>query len=136
MEIKFRGKRLDNGEWVYGYLVKYGFVGKEKYYIVPSYASALYAFEVDPATVGQLLHKLPDGTEVYKGDILHIEIHDHWTKKVIASANEVVDVQDCKIGVKWGHYREFSCLTGFGNTTMTLAGNVHDNPELLEEPPC
>lgn len=29
-EILFRGKRIDNGEWVEGYVVKYGFTGKEK----------------------------------------------------------------------------------------------------------
>lgn len=33
-----KAKRTDNGEWVIGGLVRYGFTGREKYYIVPSYA--------------------------------------------------------------------------------------------------
>ena len=48
----YRGKRR-NGEWVYGYLVKFGPTGKETWSIIPSCASALYTYEVDPETVGQ-----------------------------------------------------------------------------------
>ena len=70
-QIEFRGKRLDNGEWVYGYYVKYGFVGKEKPYIVPNYASDLYAIEVDPSTVGQFTG-LVDKNEkrIYEFDLI------------------------------------------------------------------
>lgn len=28
-EILFRGKRIDNGEWVEGHYVRYGYTGKE-----------------------------------------------------------------------------------------------------------
>lgn len=53
MEDKYlsKAKRIDNGDWLVGYAVKYGYTGKEKYYIVPSYASDLYAIEVDPSTI-------------------------------------------------------------------------------------
>lgn len=53
MEDKYlsKAKRIDNGDWLVGYVVKYGYTGKEKYYIVPSYASDLYAIEVDPSTI-------------------------------------------------------------------------------------
>ena len=43
-----KAKRTDNGEWIIGGLVRYGFAGREKYYIVPNYASDLYALEIDP----------------------------------------------------------------------------------------
>lgn len=36
-EILFRGKRIDNGEWVQGYPCRYGWIGKEKDYIIPDY---------------------------------------------------------------------------------------------------
>ena len=39
-EILFRGKRTDNGEWVQGYICRYGWTGKEKDYIIPDYGSA------------------------------------------------------------------------------------------------
>jgi len=48
--ILFRAKRKDTGEMVQGSVVKYG-PGEGKYYIVPSYASALYGFEVEPETI-------------------------------------------------------------------------------------
>ena len=55
MEDKYlvKAKRTDNREWVVGGLVRYGFTGKEKYYIVPDYASDLYAIEIDPNTICQ-----------------------------------------------------------------------------------
>jgi len=48
--ILFRAKRKDTGEIVQGSVVKYG-PDEGKYYIVPSYASALYGFEVEPETI-------------------------------------------------------------------------------------
>lgn len=53
-DIEFRGKRTDDGEWMYGYICCYGWTGEEKtYIIVPYYGGALYSIEVDPSTVGQ-----------------------------------------------------------------------------------
>lgn len=49
-EILFRGKRLDNGQWVYG---NYNYVNG-KAYIFPEDAPDSYDnYQVDPTTVGQ-----------------------------------------------------------------------------------
>jgi len=91
-EIKFRGKRIDNGEWVYGYLVK-TFTGKcfiltgddescnlnvwGLDYNRTEFVTSFY-HEVIPETVGQYIGlkddkrtiQFPTGKKVYEGDIL------------------------------------------------------------------
>ena len=49
----YKAKRIDNGEWVVGYIARYGHTGKEKCYIIPSYASDLYSFLIDENTICQ-----------------------------------------------------------------------------------
>ena len=130
MEIKFRGKRLDNGEWEYGYLVKYGFAGKEKYYIVPSHASALYSFEVDPATVGQYTGlKVKNGMEIYEGDIILADWRSTPCKWKVYRDNETQywDIES--------HHGILEGLYDYHKYCIVI-GNVHEHPELLEEPPC
>ena len=47
----FKAKRVDDGEWIVGYIARYGHTGEEKYYIVPTYASVLYSFLIDKNTI-------------------------------------------------------------------------------------
>lgn len=65
--IIFRGKRVDNGDWVYGYYVNYGtpyiYVGNNLFY------------EVIPETVGQFTG-LKDNNglvNIYEGDIIDLD---------------------------------------------------------------
>lgn len=80
-EIKFRGKRIDNKEWCYGYLFEDKFrswiLVKETVEVKgsPSEPTELdnkvIWVEVDPNTIGQYIGlKDKNGVEIYVGDIL------------------------------------------------------------------
>lgn len=66
-EIKFRGKNINTGEWVYGYFKKnrHG-----DCYIEDEQGLAAV---VDPDTVGQMVCLLDEGDEVYEGDYLYYQ---------------------------------------------------------------
>ena len=67
-----KAKRIDNGDWLVGYVVKYGYTGKEKYYIVPSYASDLYAIRIDPSTICRCTGLKDENNKlIWENDILH-----------------------------------------------------------------
>jgi uncharacterized phage protein (TIGR01671 family) len=65
-EILFRGKRTDNGEWVYGYyVVQNG--SHQIYFDVPG--SEWNIWNVDHATVGQYIGETDkNGVKIFEGD--------------------------------------------------------------------
>lgn len=72
-DIKFKAKRLDNGEWVYGSLIRSTAGIKERAYIVDSFSSMSdYSIVgVDPSSVCQFTGlKDEDENDIFEGDLL------------------------------------------------------------------
>jgi len=108
--IKFRGKRLGNEEWVYGY---YGITMKGKSYIdsIESNISMSHNIVI-PETVGQFTGLTDkNGKEIFEGDIVRGGIYLAYE-------------------VKW-EYEECGWNIGESVRLFEICGNIHDNPELL-----
>jgi len=126
--IKFRGKRSDTKEWVYGF---YGLSLDDKHYIIEATfdhnGDRCYFFdtEVIPETVGQFTGLTDEnGKEIYEGDILQDKNDE----------DKVAVYWDDEDGF-WSPYElpttKVVCYYPMW-TIMKVIGNIHDNPELLE----
>ena len=96
-EILFRGKRLDNSDWVYGYYVHIGPVSCQRAYIIPEYASSLYVNEVDPSSFGQYTGlKDKNGKRIFENGYMII---DKQTYKVLFDNGEYIlkNIFNCNI---------------------------------------
>lgn len=131
-EILFRGKRLDNGEWVYGYYVHIGPVSCQRAYIIPEYTSAIYVKEVDPSTVDQytgLMDK--NGKRIFEGDIVSTDIARPY---LIVEFRDGCFMFNCNDGGK-DYYDIMLPILEDAQTEYKygeIIGNIHDTPELLE----
>ena len=136
----FKAKRVDNGEQIVGGLVKYGFVGKEKYYIIPDYASDLYAIEIDPNTICQctgLTDK--NGNLIWENDIVKDLFSDACAQIKYGSYQSCFDstkTEHVGFYVDWSGKcaKRYRKDLGYWITMVNaeVIGNIFDNPELLE----
>ena len=142
-EILFRGKRVNNGEWVYGYLtictdgscyIKTEIERNVLRYVKgkPSYVFNCIEYEVDPKTVGQYTGIKIGGQKLFEHDVVRYREtgSDDWQYGVVVWCGDrdypAFDVEpwidcDCN-GLS---YIVTVC-------EAEIIGNKWDNPELLE----
>lgn len=87
--IKFKAKRLDNGECIVGSLIRSTAGVKERAYIVDNFSSMsdYSVVGVDPSTVCQFTGlKDCEGKEVWEGDIVEFETYDLYKGNVKTEA--------------------------------------------------
>ena len=125
--IKFRGKRIDNGKWVYG-----GIITKGNYAAIVTYSDyhGWHDFvEVDPATVGQFVGlRDMDWRQIYEESLLESDQDDlagkiEWSEDEASYRLVAVRPRRVKYFVN-AHPR----LKHF-----KVIGNIHDDPGLLLE---
>lgn len=123
-EIRFRGKDVFSGKWVYGDLAHNQKITREG--LEPRVMVAGY--EVDPETVGQFtgLHD-KNGTEIYEDDIVAL-CYGLPGLEVFAW----VRYKDGAFILTEGE-RDYGFLPSRINLEMTVAGNIHDNKELIDK---
>ena len=131
-EYKFRGKRLDNGEWVYGslYGAQYQETGKVGIMTAEQAGDVAIIDEVFSQTVGQYAEiKDDDKNDIYEGDI--VELCGHLF--------EVVYDYSCFMLNKVSLHKNKNSLHWINTLywrskaySLNVVGNIHDNPELLE----
>ncbi len=137
-ESLFRGKRLSGGKWVEGSLLQVTLDGETWWLIFGddfirsgTGISAMQHAAVDPNTIGQFTGMTDkNGKKIFEGDILKFS---YTGENKGVEGMETVVFKNGKFGVEWGWHRELVALDGFANTTMAVIGNIHDNPELVEE---
>jgi uncharacterized phage protein (TIGR01671 family) len=130
-EYKFRGKRIDNGEWVYGYVYKDALIGCNILQTKP----CLAAIMVDPSTAGQYTGlKDKNGREIYEGDILRDtdgEIYYvDFTRGCFYLKTKYISFPH----LGWTEWLPMCEIDRLANPVdFEIIGNIYDNPELLKE---
>ena len=146
-EILFRGKRIDNGEWVEGQTVVVIHQDDNDLIFMPQHGEDVKAdpmvgndraltsiygnyYQILPQTVEQytgLTDK--NGKKIFEGDIVK-----HESGATVLFHKVVFERRNgcAYFGAVMGEYETWGFCNSFPPTLVEIVGNIHDNPELLE----
>ncbi|WP_302942837.1 YopX family protein [Alistipes putredinis] len=126
-EIKFRGKRLDNGEWIEGDLLRMN--GHWFIFLDPA-PEGIDKYAVDPATVGEFTGlKDKNGKEIYEGgDVMEIPETDFNAEIIgrVLFEEDAYYIIPLRGGHLWGLHWSLR------KHDAKIIGNIHDNPKFLK----
>lgn len=144
-EILFKAKRIDNGEWVEGYLFDNGFDGEEKKYFIGGLIIEKYNgtacdewditgidfYEIDPETLCQFTGRCDRyGNKIWENDILMAHLDESYPEDVTYETVEW-NVAGWVTHEAGSTDREY--LDDFDMEHFEVVGNIFDNKELLQE---
>lgn len=120
----FRGKRIDNGEWIFGNLIQ----TDDGVYIIQNYVpqNLIKNYEVDPSTICLCTgFQDKNGKLIFENDIVETQ----YGKAVV-----VWDKSEWRI--KWNDdliwRKDLHYWANDNSWRIEVVGNKFDNPELLE----
>lgn len=151
-EILFRGKRVDNGEWVYGDLIRNDnehfpmvligqvVMSRDKYTDKPSF-DGYELYEVIPETVGQYTRLVDkNGTKIFDGDVVHYVYEPLGDNFWNANQNCIIEWKGTGFylnGIMGTNL--YACVSGWlvsipigDGELFEVIGNIHDNSDLIE----
>ena len=155
LEILFRGKRKDNGEWVKGFYGINTICCEQSTYlsaVISKMPQGIYdyeSWEVELETVGQYTGVTDkNGTKIFEGDII-----ESVSRLVNSVGTPTGGTDISRYIIEWGEHKwvkkKFFCNRCdywkknnvlpedlYPNTASRyceVIGNIYDNPELLED---
>ena len=143
-EILFRGKGINDGKWIEGYVIRgWYFDGSEFVAIVPiipyipnHYDVQGVTYRVDPNTVSEFTGLTDkNGKKIFEGDIILFE-DESPTNYEYHDCTEMrcgdVRFDDGEFYLTNRIAVEMGDLIYDGKLDGVIVGNIHDNPELLK----
>lgn len=120
-EIEFRGKRTNNGEWVYGYFENNKFQN-----IIHSIEEPFRrSYYINPKSLGQYTGlKDKNGRKIYEGDIIK---HNGWLLSLIEFEEE-----DAGFKLHNKTMGKMHPSKQFFSEHCEVIGNIYEHPELLK----
>ena len=146
----FRGKRVDNGEWVVGYYVQKQdplLVGVTYHYILTQekdncgcLMSTVSWYKVIPETVGQHTGMDINDVKVFSGDIINVFPSNR--KMFVLWNEETLSWEIADVGTQPGEINHLINCMSLGEIGVEacfeskirskVIGNIYDNPEMME----
>lgn len=123
--MKFRGKRRDNNEWVYGYVCNCDIIPIDKY-IESNFGwlEEQKCYSCKKETIGQFTGiKDKNEKEIYEGDIIKAKTYYYGKEKEIVYKVDF-NIKHNSLGTIGYYFQGFS---------YEVIGNIYDNPELINK---